>query len=545
MRLKSSLSYSFGIATLIVVCGWGSGVATGSESCGFECTQQAKALLNEANQLLSQEKYQEAAQKFEEAISMRPGLLVVFHATRGATVCMENMQKTPDALACHDREIAIANERLNKAAGRFRFARSSHLMRALARKMRFCGQVGLVEQERQLFRQLRADYPFSSAVIDRIMVDAVQKSNDPVEAKIQHYQEVINATQPSINSQRAALAIARLLSESVRFQEAIAYCNQSITTANASFNTVEGFDKRVNRKWKKRALFEKSRICCRLGLMEEARGALQQLKDAEYERFLRPIDKRIIEKAVNEGANQGTLDQLYSQEDASEQIIERANQAANQDNFDEAISLLNQVIASYPGPIAEDANHQKTKIKVSQYKRRANELIIQTRKSEQEVPNSEWDILRSTAAEVIQNSNHRGKQANAKLMIIESYFWQGKNQEGLSACEEFHREYDDIQDWNECKKAIAWAHFFHGLILRKLNQSDNALNHFRWVITASDDDSDDAISDTLLLAIYYQRWLVLYMTRAPEAEISQAADDILLRFPDSGAADYVQRKMAK
>ena len=147
----------------------------------------------------------------------------------------------------------------------------------------------------------------------------------------------------------------------------------------------------------------------------------------------------------------------------------------------------------------------------------------------------DWEAVRTYAEEVRLSGGREQDVVRAELLNMESYCWQGMPIEAVTAAEEFLSTHDE----NEYKLDTATVCFFAGEEYLKLGEYQDALRHFRKVVSLYENEREMWKGMDHLPRTYYRIWETLRKQGADESKIQEAAQLLLTRFPDSEYAKPV------
>lgn len=152
------------------------------------------------------------------------------------------------------------------------------------------------------------------------------------------------------------------------------------------------------------------------------------------------------------------------------------------------------------------------------------------------IAGDQWAELRASCSRVIAMPEAvPSERVRAHLMMVETFSWQEQPEQTAAEADRFLQTYSG----DAFKQEIATARFFAGEELLKLGRYPEALEHFRWVVTAYQGQREIWPRMDHLPRTYYRIWEALERSKAPEAEIRAAANALVSNFPESSYATVV------
>jgi len=141
-----------------------------------------------------------------------------------------------------------------------------------------------------------------------------------------------------------------------------------------------------------------------------------------------------------------------------------------------------------------------------------------------------WDNMKVVCDKVSQLEGAPiERKARAELMKIEMLCWRKQNAEAVKAADEYLAKYKG----ESLQQDIATVRFFAGEAAEEIRDYAKALQHFRWIVEAYKDQNEIWPGMDHLPRTYFRIWETLLRSKAPEADIQKAADELLSRFQDS------------
>jgi len=406
-------------------------------------------------------------------------------------------------------------------------------------------------------------------------------------------------------SQPTAARLAMSLYEAGRFDQARVAADQAIAL-NAY---AEG--------WAELGYLYKARACHQLGCMPETFDAIEILKK-RFPDAVSTTRAEILEAEIN-GWTDGVSDVDLAEEYAADKLITQALQAVRRKEIDQAVGLLDGVIANYPhtrrslyamerkayilsmqpGDTADCTNtfldiiaavrnnapnsriRYDAEFRVAALYQRQdmpyeamvaylnladtaedprmaaraafeamgahNEMLQRRQTLGESVTNDDWEALRNHCAEVKQRPDATALFiSRADLIIAESYHWQLRTEDALSAANAHISTHGAGSD----RPALATAHLIAGECLQKLERHDEALAHYQWIIdTFGDKEPWGYIQGNLgrpryptsLARVRYRMCDALIRMEAAQDDVTSACQFVLDTYPDTPYAELIRR----
>ncbi len=158
---------------------------------------------------------------------------------------------------------------------------------------------------------------------------------------------------------------------------------------------------------------------------------------------------------------------------------------------------------------------------------------------------AQWKAAQEQVLTVMRWDQEAGTRAEAEVMQIEIYSWQGMSDEVIKHAAEFWGRYGDgsaaaIKTLH-FERASAWAHVYVGRAFQSQGRWAEARAHFQAVIDAHTGKPDSWLAPDSLAAAYWYIWHGLRQSGGPAEEIRSIGDQIVTRFSNSSHAAIVRR----
>jgi len=194
-----------------------------------------------------------------------------------------------------------------------------------------------------------------------------------------------------------------------------------------------------------------------------------------------------------------------------------------------ALALYRELMASSDPATAANASVQAAGIEF--------ELLQRDQVRQRPITDAQWDAMRETCAKVLQlPAASLEQRATADLMIVESYSWQKDAQKLLDAGTRFLAAYTA----EDVKKQIAVVHQLVGDELFTRSQPEEAIPHYRWIVSAFPDRREFWPRGDNLARTYFMLWRALRRMGAPADEWQDLGETLKTEFADSIYAGIVR-----
>jgi len=395
-----------------------------------------------------------------------------------------------------------------------------------------------------------------------------------IEAAAERYAEVMALDPVSVKSHHAAMKAAGCMKDAGNFAEAARFYQAIIAGVDARADKEPGT--RRLRDWKCEALFKKAHACCQAGLADQALAMISLLRE-EFPDSVRATEIGILQAQLENRSTQ-PAQELFAQAGQAIALVRQAGDLQVNEDYNQALQLCDQVITSYPETAATwSALNLKAYILANKLNRpeqaqavygsiceklgttaRRSRLFCDARvnlrglllrhlqdkqRKGEPVSDQAWNELRDLCQEIVAQDTWLFGRVYGHLGLTEMYSSKGERELALAAAEELIRVYQqgDRDNWSRFKPQLAWAHLYAGNALQNLGRYDEALTHYRWIVNIAYDYPPYGAGASTRVQAYYQIWRTLRRAGAPQAEIDEAAQAVLSRFPEAKHAEVIRR----